>query len=555
MSINSAIAAGVSGLVANSSALSAISDNIANANTVGYKQNDTEFLDLVTTTTSNGLYSAGGVQAQTKQLVSQQGGATQTNSNTDLSIDGAGMFVVATNAAPTATDPRAFTRAGSFTVDASGNLENAAGLYLQGWPVSADGTVTVNPSDVNSLQTINVGDVGGTATPTTQVSVNANLNSTQAPSAAASAATGTATLANGTTSWTYTLPPTTPAANLTFTVKDSSGNTVYTETDPTPSSPFTWNGADNVSSPSTQLPNGGTYTLAITDASSNPVTPTALTASGAYDPTSNTANMASGAVTPDATISIPISDTEGGQKTLQIDLLKSSTPNQWYAELVSTPATDVRNGSGVTGQLAAGTLTFDANGAIQMNQSSLFNNSTTPSVDILASATTPAAGKVAWASGLGLGEQNIAFNLSTTPGGITQLASKSLTESIETNGTQFGNLDSVAIDKSGFVTASYSNGVSKQIAQVAIATFENEDGLKAISGDAYQVSPTSGSYNLKTPDTGGAGTISPSTLEASTVDLSTQFSDLITTQTAYSASSKVITTADQMLQSLISIVQ
>ena len=90
---------------------------------------------------------------------------------------------------------------------------------------------------------------------------------------------------------------------------------------------------------------------------------------------------------------------------------------------------------------------------------------------------------------------------------------------------------------------------------MALATFENEDGLKAISGDAYQVSSTSGSYNLKTAGSGGAGTISPSTLESSTVDLSTQFSDLITTQTAYSASSKVITTADQMLQSLISIIQ
>ena len=210
----------------------------------------------------------------------------------------------------------------------------------------------------------------------------------------------------------------------------------------------------------------------------------------------------------------------------------------------------------MAGQLAAGTVTFNADGGIELNDSSLFGDSTTPSVDILGSASaglTP--GQVAWASTLGLGEQNIAFNLSTAPGGITQLASKSITESIDTNGTQFGNLDNVTIDKAGFVTATYSNGVSKQIAQIAIATFENEDGLNALSGDAYQVSTTSGAYNLKTAGSGGAGTISPSSLESSTVDLSSQFSDLITTQTAYSASSKVITTADQMLQSLISIIQ
>ncbi len=65
----------------------------------------------------------------------------------------------------------------------------------------------------------------------------------------------------------------------------------------------------------------------------------------------------------------------------------------------------------------------------------------------------------------------------------------------------------------------------------------------------------SGTYNLKAPGTGGAGSISPDSLEASTVDLSTEFSNLITTQRAYSASSKIITTADQMMQDLINIIR
>ena len=556
MTINSAIAAGVSGLIANSSALSAISQNIANANTVGFKQNSTQFEDLITTSSSNADYSAGGVAAITSQLVSQQGGSTQTSSNTDLSINGNGLFVVTSTATPTPADSRAFTRAGSFTVDANGNLENAAGFYLQGWPVSADGTVAIDPSNVAALQTINVGDVGGAATPTNKVSINANLDSTQTASTAALATSGTATLASGSASWSYDLANAEPGATVTIT--DSSGATVYTATNQNLAAgagTFPWNGTNNQVTPATQLPNGGTYTLSITDASGAAVTPTSLAAAGAYNSTTN--NMASGAVTPDATISIPISDSEGGQRTLQLDVLKSTTPNQWYAELVSSPASDVKNGAGVAGQLAAGTLTFDATGAIQLNQSSLFGDASAPSIDILgsSSAATLASNQVSWASSLGLGEQNIAFNLSSAPGGVTQLASKSLTESIDTNGTQFGNLDSVAIDKSGFVTATYSNGVSKQIAQVAIATFENENGLNPITGDAYQVSSTSGGYNLKTAGSGGAGTISPSSLESSTVDLSSQFSDLITTQTAYSASSKVITTADQMLQSLISIIQ
>jgi flagellar hook protein FlgE len=88
---------------------------------------------------------------------------------------------------------------------------------------------------------------------------------------------------------------------------------------------------------------------------------------------------------------------------------------------------------------------------------------------------------------------------------------------------------------------------------VAVATFSNANGLKGVNGNAYRVTNESGTYSLKTPGQGGAGSIAPSTLEASTVDLSTEFTGLITTQRAYSASSKIITTADQMLEELLSI--
>ena len=189
MSINSALAAGVSGLTANSAALATISDNIANSNTIGYKTVDTEFGDIVTNSSIQGDYDAGGVLASTRQLVTQQGNLTQTSSNTDLAISGQGMFVTTTVASPSITDTRNFTRAGSFTLDSSGYLQNASGQYLQGWPVNSDGTVTTDPSSLASLQTINVGDVGGTATPTTMLSLNANLDASQAVNAAVTAGT------------------------------------------------------------------------------------------------------------------------------------------------------------------------------------------------------------------------------------------------------------------------------------------------------------------------------------------------------------------------------
>jgi len=88
MSINSAMLAGVSGLVANSSALAAISDNIANVNTIGYKRNQVDFMDMVTSQAAAGRYSAGGVQGVTRQFVSQQGLIQSATSTTDLAISG-----------------------------------------------------------------------------------------------------------------------------------------------------------------------------------------------------------------------------------------------------------------------------------------------------------------------------------------------------------------------------------------------------------------------------------------------------------------------------------
>ena len=74
-----------------------------------------------------------------------------------------------------------------------------------------------------------------------------------------------------------------------------------------------------------------------------------------------------------------------------------------------------------------------------------------------------------------------------------------MVSSITTNGTSFGNLDGISIDDQGFVTASYDNGVTRQIAQVATATFLNPDGLRSVTGDAYRVTIESGAYNLKDP--------------------------------------------------------
>ncbi|MEM8920991.1 MAG: flagellar basal body rod C-terminal domain-containing protein, partial [Pseudomonadota bacterium] len=86
---------------------------------------------------------------------------------------------------------------------------------------------------------------------------------------------------------------------------------------------------------------------------------------------------------------------------------------------------------------------------------------------------------------------------------------------------------------------------------VPIATFANEEGLISQEGGAYRSGPSAGALNLKESGIAGAGDIRARALEASTVELAEEFSNLIVTQRAYSASSKIITTADEMLDELI----
>lgn len=482
MSINSALLAGVSGLTANSAALAAISQNIANVNTVGYKRTSSEFATVVNSQSQGSGYSAGGVQAAARHFISQNGQLQRTTSATDLGIAGQGFFVVTEKPENLeVTDTRLFTRAGAFRVDNLGYLKNTAGLYLQGWPVDANGDIATDPSDLSRLRTINVGSVGGTAEATTRIQLNANLKSSQVISSEATDAAA--------------VPP---------------GPTAY---DPLTNSMAMW------------------------------------------DPETGTG------VKPDFEVTIPVSDSKGGQRTIAMSFLKSTTPNQWYAEIRAIPSGDVITGAGLAnGQLKTGLVAFTQDGRLDVNAmqalgaQALFADPATATLDFGASsAGAPAAGEFNWSAGLGIDEQTLTFDLTAAAGGLTQYDSASVVQATITNGTAFGNLSEVKIDERGFVTAIFDNGVTRKIAQVAIATFPSADSLTEVAGNAFRVSQGSGTFNLKTAGSGGAGYIGASQLEASTVDLSAEFTGLITTQRAYSASSKIITTADEMLAELISI--
>ncbi|MDQ1193182.1 flagellar hook protein FlgE [Brevundimonas vesicularis] len=583
MSLNSAMLAGVSGLAANSAALAAISQNIANVNTVGYKRTASEFQTLVNSqTASGGSYSAGGVTTNTRSYVSQEGQLQRTTSSTDLAVNGQGFFVTTTQAENVgATDTRLFTRAGAFTVDKQGYLKNSAGLYLQGWPVDSNGEISTDPSDLSRLRSINIGSVGGTAEPTTRVQINANLRSSQESSSAASAQSykGVSDTATPAVTHDVSVRYTRTGANShDLVIKSGSQKIDASATfDPTTGAitGLTINGANAgsataIGTPPTQIQftpaSGPAYTLNLSDVGLG----NENVAKTKYDPSVNSMAMYNAdddnpvGVKPDFKMNIPVSDSKGGQRNLELRFLKSDEPNIWYAEIVSVPASDVIAGAPyANGQIKTGKIAFTPSGRLDVDTmkawpagTGLFDDPTMATLNFgksdPANLTMP-AGQVAWADGLGIAAQAVTLDLNTSAGGLSQLNTASVVQSTVTNGTAFGNLSEIKIDEGGFVTAIFDNGVMRRIAQVAVATFPSPDSLREVSGNAYAVSLQSGTFNLKAAGTGGAGEIAAKQLESSTVDLSAEFTGLITTQRAYSASSKIITTADEMLAELINI--
>jgi len=190
MTLFGALSSGVSGLTAQSSAIGAISDNITNVSTVGYKNTQVDFQTLVTKQTSATFFSAGGVQSKPRQDTGVQGLLSSSSSSTDIAISGSGFFVVNEAAQPTINNEFLFTRAGSFFQDNQGFLRNTAGFFLQAWPTDAAGTVipansslTVPNQNVIStdfLETVNLNRVGGTAAATSSIAIGANLPSNDA---------------------------------------------------------------------------------------------------------------------------------------------------------------------------------------------------------------------------------------------------------------------------------------------------------------------------------------------------------------------------------------
>jgi flagellar hook protein FlgE len=427
MSLYGALSIGVAGLAANSQALSATASNIANVNTVGYKEAVAHFSTFLNAENGVGNNSSAGVTVSIGQDITTQGLPTTTSSQTDLSISGNGFFVVATNAGATGTQE--YTRAGSFRPDSDGDLVNTAGLYLLGYKLDASGNV---PTDSSDLSVINVSTLSGTAQASGKVGLQANLQA---------------------------------------------GSTV--------------------------------------------------------DAGYAAGDMTAGNVTPDFTRTINVYDSQGGQQPVTFSFIKTAANSWAYEASYAGPASNLS----ASGAISQGTIAFNSDGTL----ASVNGGGGTVSMTIPWNTATS-----------GLAPQTLSVDLGT-PGstdGLTQYDSASSLNGTTSDGSAFGNITGVTVAKDGTVTAQFSNGLTQDVYKIPLATFTNPDGLGQLSGNAYVSTKNSGPANINLANSGGAGGIQSQSLEGSTVDLATEFTNLITTQRAYSASARIITTADQMLQEL-----
>jgi flagellar hook protein FlgE len=146
---------------------------------------------------------------------------------------------------------------------------------------------------------------------------------------------------------------------------------------------------------------------------------------------------------------------------------------------------------------------------------------------------------------------NVTLNLGA--GGLTNFSSTTGTATVNTfsqNGYAAGQLQSVAINNNGLVVGTFSNGQNLDLASVTLSHFNGTNYLQALSGEAYAVTEQSGPAIA-----GASGTISGSSLEGSNTDIADEFTKLIVTQQAYSANTKVITTANDMVQDLLNVLR
>ena len=224
-------------------------------------------------------------------------------------------------------------------------------------------------------------------------------------------------------------------------------------------------------------------------------------------------------------------DTQGNPYKLNGTFEKTGM-NTWSF----TPAATVTDATGavvanITG--APSVISFNSDGSYNATGSTI--NSIT---------INPAGGPYAGAT---------SFSVTPNFSAMSQFGGESTAQATNQDGYASGTLSKVTIDPTGTIVGQFTNGQSLNLAQVALAVFNNPSGLNKVGESLYTRSNNSGEPQIGQSNTGGRGNFNPGSLEMSNVDLASEFSNMIVTQRGFQANSKIITTTDSMLEELVNL--
>ncbi len=570
MALTSALYTGLSGLDVNQTRLNVVGNNIANANTVAFKSSRALFKPQFYVTDAAGSPPSsefGGTNPSQRGLGATistiekdftTGSIESTGKDTNLAIDGDGFFIVQ------GTEQK-FTRDGSFSLNSSNQLVTASGDFVQGFGVDDDHNIipgTVQNVEIplgqltQAQQTENVkftgnlnsnGPIGsGASILNSQAlalktgAVSATLDGTTLLTDLADLSTpGTALLSSGDAitlagkKGGRTLPVSTFSVSPTSTVNDllgffNQGLGVDTSV------------AGSPTAGSTIETIAGETKLVITGnlgkENSLSVVGSGFLNSGGLSPLTfsdgqNSAGVLSSPTGESVHTSFVGYDSLGTPVTVDVTAVLESKDDQgnvWRFFATSGDDSDINTVPSEGIVLGNGTLTFDANGALKDS------TNTTITIDRTnTGAGTPITLKLDFSNATSLTSNN--SNLVVT----------------QQDGSPIGTLNSFSIGADGTIVGSFTNGLTQTLGQVAVAVFNNPQGLQDRGGNQYVAGANSGVPIITSPDQLGAGQIRAGSLELSNVDLSKEFINLIIASTGFSAASRVITTSDQLITELL----
>lgn len=428
---------------------------------------------------------------------------------------------------------------GSFSAALSGLTANATALSVVGNNLANINTVGFKASTVNFSDLVSQ-TVGGSSFNPMQIGLGVGTSAI------------TPNFSQGSPESTGTATNVAIQGNGFFVLKNGSGGLEYSR-----AGDFTFDNNGNLVSPDGSKVQG--YTALNANGTINSTgQPTDITVSpGALQPPVGTTeftpmqNLDASAATGDtATASIQIYDALGTPHVGTITFTKASA-NTWnYA--VTFPGADVSGGTAgtpfaiTTANNGTGQFVFNTDGTLKTVQAG--SNAAAAPADF--TITTPA-----WTDGAAA--SSLSWGILDTNGNptLTQYTAASATSSVSQNGSAPGQVTGVSITSDGTITATFGAGQTVSVAQLAMANFNNPNGLVKLGNTAFGQSQASGVANVGVAGTGGRGTLIGSALEQSNVDMGQEFTNMILAQRGYEANAKSITTSDQILQDTLMLKQ